>query len=423
MVRERVDKSKGKEKAAERQRRTPSERERARLQAVCDAVVRQEQGEGVSIRHTTPPPRRSARTRGTRGVSSTPAGRSGSRKRPREESGSQQQEEEEQEEEEQPQAQGVIRLLALEFYKPSKIKKMRFVPVEEWFPETGDQGIDPRFWTIRQESLFRSAIRKGVKKSQHNTLRFDYLDIAAGGADVRRHFDAFPGLTHLLTQVDRFVPEWVQVFYATVWIPTDRSFIQFMFDGHAYRVYRAEMLHALGLEESDTRLHQLVYGDAPPPHRPLTGGTFPTDDQIRPLFRPPFPPGSQRLPDMLIPEARAIHFALKRSLLPRVGNAEAITSIQQWLLLLILTHQQFDILDMILAEIEDVISEGLSRQQPYAHIISFLLARAILPPQFWEQYQQSTHTFSNYIPSAPDDRRRGPRAMAQAQQQVRPGGP
>ena len=64
-----------------------------------------------------------------------------------------------------------------------------------------------------------------------------------------------------------------------------------------------------------------------------------------------------------------IHFALKRSLLFKIGYSEGITVFQQWLLIYILGGLPFDIVDFFICKLEDVIMEGLtlSRRQPYAH--------------------------------------------------------
>lgn len=63
-------------------------------------------------------------------------------------------------------------------------------------------------------------------------------------------------------------------------------------------------------------------------------------------------------------EAYTIHMALVRTLLPRNGYPEGFTRLQQQQLLLhILTHQPFDIVDLILAEIEDVIIDGMGECQ------------------------------------------------------------
>jgi len=53
----------------------------------------------------------------------------------------------------------------------------------------------------------------------------------------------------------------------------------------------------LGVAESDRRLYEIVYGDMDPPRHGRAGGTFPTDQQIRLLFRQPFADGSLCTPD------------------------------------------------------------------------------------------------------------------------------
>jgi hypothetical protein len=71
--------------------------------------------------------------------------------------------------------------------------------------------------------------------------------------------------------------------------------------------------------------------------------------------------------------------ALRRTLLPRSGYLEGFTGLQQLLLLHILTHEPFDIIDFILAEIEDVITDGMGvvRQFSYAHWISFICSMIV----------------------------------------------
>ena len=75
-----------------------------------------------------------------------------------------------------------------------------------------------------------------------------------------------------------------------------------------------------------------------------------------------------------------MHNALRHSLLPWMGGGEVVTSIQHWLLLHILSHTPFDIVDFLLCGVEESIADGVKagRQQPYAHIISYLLDRAIV---------------------------------------------
>ena len=109
----------------------------------------------------------------------------------------------------------------------------------------------------------------------------------------------------------------------------------------------------------DVSLHAAVYGDADPPRRALVGGIAPTHEEISILFCQPFPVSYQCAPDLLTDEAYAIHMALRKTLLPRSGYPEGFTGLQQRLVLHILTHQPFDIIDLLLAEIEDVITDGM----------------------------------------------------------------
>ena len=73
-------------------------------------------------------------------------------------------------------------------------------------------------------------------------------------------------------------------------------------------------------------------------------------------------------------EAFTVHMALRRTLLPRTGYPEGFTALQQQLLIHILRHEPFNIVDFILAEIEDVVTDGMGqgRQLPYAHWISHI---------------------------------------------------
>jgi hypothetical protein len=68
---------------------------------------------------------------------------------------------------------------------------------------------------------------------------------------------------------------------------------------------------------------------------------------------------------MLSPEAIVVHRALRKTLLPRIGNAKSIISIQQWLLLHVMTSRPFNIMDFVLCEIEDVILDWVDHGQTY----------------------------------------------------------
>jgi hypothetical protein len=60
-----------------------------------------------------------------------------------------------------------------------------------------------------------------------------------------------------------------------------------------------------------------------------------------------------------------------------MGNAESLTGVRQWLLMYVMAKRPFDLVDIMLAEIEDAIMHGMgmTRQQPFAHSISWLLSR------------------------------------------------
>jgi hypothetical protein len=111
-----------------------------------------------------------------------------------------------------------------------------------------------------------------------------------------------------------------------------------------------------------------VYPDVEPPrhaHSPV----LPSDAETSFLFQPSFLPGTPRTLDRLIREAYVVHYALRRSVLNRMGNAESLTGVQQWLLMYMMAKRPFDLVDIMLVEIEDAIMDGMgmTRQQPFAY--------------------------------------------------------
>ena len=127
---------------------------------------------------------------------------------------------------------------------------------------------------------------------------------------------------------------------------------------------------------------------------------------------------------MLTPEAYTVHMALRRTLLPRSGYPDEFTGLQQLLLLHILTHEPFDIVDFILAEIEDVITDGMGvvRQFPYVHLISYICSM-IVPaesPISSVYCRDESPRFPVYRPTAPQDRRRGRQADRAAMARLSP---
>jgi hypothetical protein len=161
-------------------------------------------------------------------------------------------------------------------------------------------------------------------------LDWESINQQAGGADIESHFAHFRGLPGLLeVGQNRYIENWVRVFYNTVWVGQERSMIWFMFGGQPYRLTRPQLAEVLGVDLVDVSLHAAVYGDADPPHRALVGGIAPTHEEISVLFRQPFPVSYQRALDLLTDEAYAIHMALRKTLLPRSGYPEGFTGLQQ----------------------------------------------------------------------------------------------
>ena len=146
-----------------------------------------------------------------------------------------------------------------------------------------------------------------------------------------------------------------------------------MFQGRQCRLTRERLAALLGVPHTAEphSLHHLTYGDVEPPRRPHQPYP-PPDEKASRLFVQPFLPGTPRVPDRLTPLAKTVHLALRRSLLYRLGYNEGITALQQWLLIHILTGREFDIVDLFICELEEVIYDGMiaQRQQPFAHWIS-----------------------------------------------------
>jgi hypothetical protein len=102
-----------------------------------------------------------------------------------------------------------------------KIRRLRSVPKDQWFPR-GREKCDPRFWTILQESFYASYVHRGSQLSQHMMLQFTALRVAADGEPILPFFDYQRGLADLVSMRSRYIPDWVQVFYATVYVEADR---------------------------------------------------------------------------------------------------------------------------------------------------------------------------------------------------------
>jgi len=103
------------------------------------------------------------------------------------------------------------------------------VTKETWFPERRDEMADRRFYTIMQESFYNAYNQMDVPISEHCTLHWNALRVATGGVSIVTYFKRYPGLVALLSERDRYIREWVWVFYATLFVEQDRQYIGFMF--------------------------------------------------------------------------------------------------------------------------------------------------------------------------------------------------
>jgi hypothetical protein len=202
--------------------------------------------------------------------------------------------------------------------KAAKVKRLRWVVMmEEWQPQPRYTTVDVRFWTDLQASFYESYRCRVHRLFPHRVLDWESVSQQAGGADIESHFTHFRGLPGLLeVGHNRYVEDWVRVFYSTIWVGQERSVIWFMFGGQPYHLMRAQLAEILGVDLVDLSLHAAVYGDADPPHRALVGGIAPTHEEISILFCQPFPVSYQRAPDLLTDEVYAIHVALRKILLP-----------------------------------------------------------------------------------------------------------
>jgi hypothetical protein len=247
-------------------------------------------------------------------------------------------------------------------------------------------------------------------------LQLTALKAAAAGEAILPFFDYQRGIVDLVTRRSRYVPDWVRVFYSTVYVDTDRLFIRFMFMGQQHRLTREGIAELLQVDLHDDSIHHLAYPDVEPPRR-AHSPILPSDEQISFLFLQSFLPDTPRTPDRLIREAYIVHYALRRYVLYRMGNAKSLTEVQQWLLMYVMAKHSFDLVDIMLAEIEDGIMDGMgmTRKQPFAHWISWLLSR-LEAQRYVNVLESSKFIFSTYRPQMPGDRRRGLRGLRRAEE-------
>jgi hypothetical protein len=156
----------------------------------------------------------------------------------------------------------------------------------------------------------------------------------------------------------KYVPDWVRVFYATVYVEADKLSLHFMFMGQQHWLTREGIAELLHVDLHDDLIHYLAYPDIEAPRRAHLP-VLPSDDKISFLFLQPFLPGTPRTLDRLAHEVYVVHYVLRRSVLCRMGNAGSLTGVQRWLLMYVMAKRPFDIVDIMISEIEDAIMDGM----------------------------------------------------------------
>jgi hypothetical protein len=294
------------------------------------------------------------------------------------------------------------RLFDLQRATAARVHRFRYVPVESWLPAQRDPAAVDLFSTRIQESFFRAQMSAQIALQVHRLLDLPAFLLAAG-ADSEVHLSYLPGLLTLLTTSGRYVEEWVRVFYTTVWIDPDHHWMRFRFEREDVTITASQIRQLFGFHESSTRLHSLCYGTSDPPRRPH-GGVAPGTAHVTALFRPPFLDGSRCSPADFTTAAKFLFQLMRRTLLPWMGYREATTHIQLWLLGALVSHSEFDVVDFLICEIEDIVLDGMRarRQLPYAHYLCHIFAQLIRHPLFQGTLEASRLVFGSYRP-APED--------------------
>jgi hypothetical protein len=90
-------------------------------------------------------------------------------------------------------------------------------------------------------------------------------------------------LADLVSRTSRYVPDWVRVFYATVYIKADWLSLHFMFMGQKHLLTKEGIAELLQVDLHDDSIHYLSYPDVEAPRRAHLL-VLPSDDEISFLF-------------------------------------------------------------------------------------------------------------------------------------------
>lgn len=242
--------------------------------------------------------------------------------------------------------------------KTSKeINKLRTVPLDKWFLAKQQPGVK-YFQTARHRDFHRAFVETG-SFGNPKVISIESF-VAVLGEQFRQYITYLPGLENLIGRSGGYVPDWIYEFYATVWIAPDHSHIAFSFLGRRVTVGASEFRDIFNLRESPIRIHDLCFPNIEPP-RYAHAGMLPPVDVMRPCFKGDFGFGSSRLPADLTPIARGLNSIVRHTILPRTGYRNGFTRLQQWIVSHLVRQIEFDIWDLLISDIEDVIYGSFGR--------------------------------------------------------------
>ena len=128
-----------------------------------------------------------------------------------------------------------------------------------WFPPRRDEIVSEGFYTPLQEDFYNAYLNSGAIFRSQRVCNIKSI-VAVAGELIRPYLAYLLGLTYLIGRTRLYVPSWVRLFYASLWIDPQHRFIHFAFEGRDYRLMSTRVREILRLQEQPVRLHEVCYG-------------------------------------------------------------------------------------------------------------------------------------------------------------------
>jgi hypothetical protein len=158
----------------------------------------------------------------------------------------------------------------------AQVQALHFIEVGRWFPPQWDKRDLEGFYTPLHEDFYRAYVDSGIAFIPQRVCRLESLVVVIG-EQLCPHISFLPGLSDLLGRTGAYCGTWVREFYSSLWIDPAHEFIDFAFRGRDRRLYSTRVREILRLLALETKIHQLCFGQSPPPRRPHGGTVPPTD--------------------------------------------------------------------------------------------------------------------------------------------------